>query len=406
MKTSRYRLKRRCPQLESLEGRTLLSFGYGGVMTLATDTTSVDAEPADMAKDGAGNHYLTGYFQGVVDFDPANAHAGNTDILSSPTYIGSDGNPHFNPTSFVAKYTSDGVLAWALSGTGGKGIAVDTAGEVYACGGNAVVKLDANGTTLWAKAATDAGGDDATDLALDSAGNIVTTVGTALIKFDPSGNVVWKETIAGAGAVAIDASNRIHLTGGFTGSTDFDPGKGKYNMSTARGKYDAYLLVLDANGSFVRALDLPSFGTGIGITVDSSGNDYIAGGAAVAVKINAANKVVWTTKVPGGTSTDAAWAIAVDDSGAVYVTGMLSLSGQPSQEAFVWKLDGNTGQFLQTTYFGPGEGMGKAIVVEGTGTIRVAGWFQGTVDFDPTSGTDIHSGHTIGTSIFVVQLTS
>lgn len=74
----------------------------------------------------SGNVYVTGVFQGTVDFDTGPStynltSAGDKDV-------------------FVAKYSATGTLVWAISlgGTGtdtGNGIAVSSSGNVYVVGG-------------------------------------------------------------------------------------------------------------------------------------------------------------------------------------------------------------------------------------------------------------------------------
>ena len=70
--------------------------------------------------DSSGNSYITGYFEGTVDFGGGDITAGNTDI-------------------FVLKLDSSGVSQWAntYGGTStdrGYGIAVDSSGNSYITG--------------------------------------------------------------------------------------------------------------------------------------------------------------------------------------------------------------------------------------------------------------------------------
>src|SRR5262249_17902094 len=79
----------------------------------------------DLTLDASGDIYLTGSFQGQVDFDPG---AGTTLLTSNGS-----------TDVFVAKFTSSGNFAWSVSFGGtyidmGMGIAVDAAGNVSVVG--------------------------------------------------------------------------------------------------------------------------------------------------------------------------------------------------------------------------------------------------------------------------------
>src|SRR4051812_5107326 len=99
--------------VEALEGRRLFSFPVG------IGSTGVD-RIVSVASDRAGNVFVTGTYQGTVDFDPG----AGTALLS-----GGGG--------FVARYAADGTLAWARGfvGTTPAKVAVDHGGGGYFPGG-------------------------------------------------------------------------------------------------------------------------------------------------------------------------------------------------------------------------------------------------------------------------------
>src|ERR1700753_306450 len=68
---------------------------------------SGDSKATGIATDGQNNIYITGYFNGTVDFDPS---AGVTNLTSAGDY-----------DIYIAKYTPAGVLIWAKS-IGGTGL--------------------------------------------------------------------------------------------------------------------------------------------------------------------------------------------------------------------------------------------------------------------------------------------
>ena len=99
-------------------------------------------------------------------------------------------------------------------------------------------------------------------------------------------------------------------------------------------------------------------------------------------------------------------AIAIDHSGNVYTTGYFdsimdfdpgvgtyTIPTNGSHEAFISKLDAN-GNFVWAKTIGDnGYAEGDAIKIDGSGNIITTGFFYGTVDFDPNSGTNILSSN-------------
>ncbi|MBK6820288.1 MAG: gliding motility-associated C-terminal domain-containing protein [Bacteroidetes bacterium] len=157
----------------------------------------------------------------------------------------------------------------------------------------------------WAKSYGGASGDYCYAMTVDNYGNVYNTgtfIGTAdmdpgvgvynlianngsdfyISKLDSSGNFIWAKNITGVNSaqglsVKIDKNDNIIVAGTFTGTTDFDPGPGVYNMTG--GGY--FILKLDMNGNFIWAksfvggtfyLNLP-----MTLAVDSINNVYCTG---------------------------------------------------------------------------------------------------------------------------------
>ena len=177
-----------------------------------------DEYGADVAIASDGSVYLTGGFQGVVDFDPG-----------AGTYnLDSDGYRRL----FASKLTSSGNFVWA-GGFGGTGwdfagdIALDNAGGVYVTGGfYGIADFDPG---AWTYNLTSAGQKDAFILKLNSAGGFVwaqRTGGTG----EDSGNGIAVHSATGA----------VYTTGYFHGAVDFDPSAAVYQLHSAGGR-DAFL---------------------------------------------------------------------------------------------------------------------------------------------------------------------
>jgi hypothetical protein len=286
-----------------------------------------------IAVDAAGNVFATGGFYGTVDFDPGPGvfnltSAGATDI-------------------FISKSDSAGNLIWAkqLGGTGndlGNLIKIDGKENIYTTGRfQSIADFDP--------------GAGVNNLSSSGSDDIY------ISKLDSAGNLIWAKPMGGTStdigfSIAFDPAGNIYSTGLFMGTADFDPGNGVFNLIAA-GSYDIFISKLDSAGNFLWA---KSFGQssndrGTSITTDAWGNIYSTG------------YFEGTIDFDPGPATYNLTAAAAD----VYV-----LKLDPSGN-FIWAK-----QFGSTQVDG-----GKAIAADNQGNIYTAGVFQGTVDFDPGTGT-------------------
>ena len=228
-------------------GNFLWAKSFGGNSNDVGNSITVDA---------SGNVYITGYFDGIVDFDPG---AGTANLTSA----GGD-------DIFVQKLDASGNFIWAKSFGGaaysdvGNSITVDASGNVYTTGVfNETVDFDPGGGTA----------------NLTSAG----LMDIFVQKLNASGNFIWAKSFGGASndlgnSITVDASGNVYTTGFFYVTGDFDPGAGTTNLTSVGGD-DIFVQKLDASGNFIWA---KSFGTtdsdvGNSITVDALGNVYTSG---------------------------------------------------------------------------------------------------------------------------------
>ncbi len=222
--------------------------------------------------DNSGNSYVTGYSKGSI-----------TDVDYATIMYESDGD-----TAWVRRYNGTGNL-WDEANA----IVVDGSGNVYVTGfsyGNgtsndfATIKYLPNGDTAWVRRynGPDNQVDDATAITVDGSGNVYVTgfsygYGTnydfATIKYLPSGDTAWVRRYNGPGnsedealAIAVDSSRNVYVTG-------------------------------------------YSYGSG-------NSKDYAT------IKYTSNGDTAWVARYDGpAIATDSACAVAVDDSGHVYVTG-------------------------------------------------------------------------------------
>lgn len=221
--------------------------GLGGTLSDAGNSICVDA---------TGNIYITGDFQGIVDFDPG---AGVFNLNSSG---GRD--------IFICKLNASGNFLWAkgFGGTGNESavaIRVDASGNIYSAGGfEGTVDFDPGSGMV---ALTSAGEHD-----------------VFIQKMDASGNFIWAKAIGGKNAedvhsLSVDATGNVYSTGIFYETADFDPGSGIANLSSA-GSADIFVHKLDASGNFlwVRTFGDTAFDEANALCLDNTGNIYISGG--------------------------------------------------------------------------------------------------------------------------------
>ena len=281
-----------------------------------------------IAVDSSGNVYVTGYSDGS-----------GTDYDHDYATIKYDTNGN---ELWVARY--DGP-ANSYSYDLARAIALDSSGNVYVTGGSAgdyatdyaTVKYDTDtGEQLWVARYNASG--SAWAMAVDGSDNVyvtgwITGSGTlytydyATVKYDTNGNELWVATYNGPAnhydvpeAIALDSSGNVYVTGTSTGSgTDDDYATVKYDTNTGE-----QLWVARYNGP------VNSWDYAYAIAVDGSDNVYVAGGSDVSgtsddyvtIKYDTNGNELWAARYNGPANDhDYAQAMAVDNSGNVYVTG-------------------------------------------------------------------------------------
>jgi len=289
---------------------------------------------SSIAVDDSGNVYVTGFSLGGYDTAGALTYQ---DFATIKYYPNGD-------TAWLRRY--NGPANWYDEATA---IAVDNSGNVYVTGrswGNGTsedfctIKYDSSGNELWVKryAGVTMGDDGANAMTLDGSGNLYVTgdsygSGTgadyATIKYYPNGDTAWVRRYNGPGnwtdwasAITVDRYCNVYVTG------RSDQIKGNPDYCTI--KYDSsgnQLWVVNYNGT-------GNYGDiAEAIAVDSLGNVYVTGTSPesssypynyhyITIKYYPNGDTVWVRRYNGsGNGNDRAYALAIDGSGNVYVTG-------------------------------------------------------------------------------------
>jgi hypothetical protein len=390
---------------------------------------SGDDNGISIAFDSNGNAYVTGETTSSNFPGAHNVLTGAQDVFV--TKIASDGSSLIYSTYVGGSSPSSNTQS-------GNSIAVDASGDAFVAGGTTssnfpsspgafqtalksaenafVFELNPSGGTLTYSTylgGTGTGGDIALGIALDGAGKVYVAGFTSSTDFPiPSGltplqgypgganngfvaelslggkgasDLVFSTYLgpagsnsAGAGAIAVDSSGKVYVTGATSDAT-FHVTNGAYQVtcgscSLSTPLFDAFVTVINpATNSYVYSTFLGGAGSdaGFGIAADSAGDAYVTGSTTTATSSNGfpatpgalqtvygTNTDAFVTKLNptgttllfstylGGTGTDSASGIAVDKTGNAYVTGSTNSALFPTVGATQASLAGGTDAFV------------------------------------------------------------
>jgi hypothetical protein len=216
--------------------------------------------------------------------------------------------------------------------------------------------------------------------------------------------------------IARDSSANIYITGSTGGSLD---------GNTSSGQLDIFLTKFDSTGSklFTRQIGTPFNDIGYAVAVDGSGNVYITGstGGSLPGNISAGQLDVFLAKFdPSGNLlfikqfgtpfNDVGYGIAVDGSGNVYVTGstegILGASAFGLSDIFLAKFDSSGNQLFIKQLGTTGRDIGFGVVVSSSGNVYVTGSTEGILGSSAFGLSDIFLAKfdSFGNQLFIKQL--
>ncbi len=362
----------------------------------------------DVAVDANGNVYLCG-------------QTSSTSSISSGGFQNTWVGGFYD--AFVVKFNNAGIRLWATyyGGSGwdyGKATIVDGSGNVYLAG------------------------ETGSSIGIASGGHQNTFGGSNndcfLVKFNSSGIRLWGTYYGGSNSdiamgTAVDASGNVYLTG-VTNSTNAIASGGHQNL--LGGSTDAFLVKFNSSGTRLWATYYGGSGADFGggnITVDLSGNIYLAGNTASTsaiasgghqnfsgggddaflVKFNSSGTRLWGTYY-GGISQDGGGSVGCDASGNVFLVGStysptaISSNGHQNslggdQDAFLVKFNSSGQRIWGTYYGGSGVDSGRNISINNSGNIFIVGQTNSTTAISNLGFQNIHGGVE---DLFVVSFNS
>lgn len=325
-----------------------------------------------------GSVIVTGSFDGTLDL-------GGGPMAATGAY-----------DAFIAKFTAAGEHVWSHrfggdNAAGGSELAVLSDGDIVLAG------MYRGTLTLGSDSFTAVGNRD-----------------VFVARLNEGGVPQWAVTGGGSADdtlndLAVDASDRIAVCGGFTGTETFfgDP---------ITGSNDPWLAMLAGNGSttWAKAVTLGGIGKNCGVAIMGNGDAVVGssfigttnlgggtlmteashGDAVLARFLAATGAHVWSVKV-GSNGSDEAINDIEASGGSIVATGIFnaetSLGGSElvasgGNDGFVAKFNGTNGSHeFSSRMGGPSSEVAQYVSVRADGGIAVSGLFSGTAEFGGTS---------------------
>ena len=305
-----------------------------------------------IAVDSSGNAYVVGYSQ--------SGGSGGNEILIAK--YDTDGNIQWQRTLGGSNYEDGRSIAVDSSSN------VYVVGVTQSTGSGSndfiIAKYNSSGSIQWKRALGGSSSDFAYGISVDGSGNAyvtgyTTSVGSGsrdviIAKYNTSGSIQWRRVLGGTDSdtgygISADSSGNVYVTGS--------------TSSTGSSSPDIFIVKYNTLGSiqWQNYLSGAISDVGRGIKVDDSGNVYVVGysypGSAVSnewliAKYDSDGNLDWQRYL-GGTSSDIPESITVDSSGNVYVAGYTASTGAGSNDLLIAKLpsDGSAiGTYGSITY--------------------------------------------------------
>ena len=386
------------------QGYFLAVDGFGNVYVTGESWDGLTHQDfATVKYDASGNEVWVRRYNGPGNGDDV-ARAVTVDVSGNIYVVGKSPGMGTHYDYATIKYYPDGDTAWVRRYNGpanyydrAHDVAVDVYGNVYVTGAScgieitddiSTIKYYPDGDTAWVRTYHN-GSESPFDVKVDGSGNVYVAgyapqdtgenSDYATIKYYPNGDTAWLRGYNGPGdgsddacAVAVDDSGNVYVTGWSWGiGTDHDCATAKYDRS--------------GNQIWVRSYNGPESGNdnAYAIALDDSSNVYITGTSLgsgtyqdyVTIKYDSSGNEIWVRRYDGmGNGYDYAHAIAVDGLGSVYVTGV-SYGAGTNYDCATVKYDSSGNEVWVQRYNGPDNDYDYAyrVGLDGSGNVYIAG---------------------------------
>lgn len=205
--------------------------------------------------DNNNNVYVSGSFDGQLDFDPGSG-------VQLSTASSSDG--------FILKLDASGNYIWNQDFT-----------STSYCNPISVAANN-NGVYLTGYYLDQTDFDPGTGTQMGTSNN--SSFDAFIVRLDPQGNYIQHFLVGGPEddmpqTIRVDANGNMFVCGNYSGTCDFDPSNGFYPLSSNAGTQDPFIMKINANGSFGWAglLSGPNSEQIMDMDLDPLGNVYTTG---------------------------------------------------------------------------------------------------------------------------------
>jgi gliding motility-associated-like protein len=255
----------------------------------------------------------------------------------------------------------------------------------------------------------------------------------------------WVDDLGGPGSsssipasVKVDKQNNVYVVGIYSGTVDFDPSAGVYNLTSVDGSFDTYVAKYTSAGKFIWAVSIGNEGLdqANNLTIDDNGNPTIigqydslvldadpgpgvfnlqnnGGKDAFIVHLDTNGNFLWAKTVGGG-GDDYGDRIVADHLGNVVAVFQYESTVTVGTQTFtsagatfnglMVKYDVNGNFIWAVNWSDTGDSEGRSLAIDVNNNVTVTGVFGNSVNFNPLGTSKVLNGN--GSASFLAKYAS